>query len=273
MVLLGKLKCDVMNEAVLVGYNLYKYSPDDTLRGCANDANNLRRLIETNLRFAQVQLLLDAKSSAEIEMASVWRMVTSQTGPPSRLIWSHSSHGTNNPDSSQRDGLEELLCCYDTRADKKTGLWVSGVISAKLIGELAAQVRPIDTLDIILDCCNAPAGDQLKAVGRSYNRAKFMPRSVVGVPVRPKTVQAVRSTIPINVALWSACEPSQTSSDSNIDGSWQGAFTAAFLKAFKVEKSRADIITGARNWLKSNGFRQNPHLYCWKEMAQGRFGE
>lgn len=265
-----------MNQAVLAGYNIYGRYPDDTLRGCDNDANNLRRLIETNLRFDQVMLLLDAKSSAEIEMAAVWKMITSQTGPARRLVWGHSSHGSNNPDLSQRDGLQEILCCYDLKENKETGLWISGFISAKQVGELSAQVRPIDTLDIILDCCNAPAGDQLKTIGRSYNCARFLPRSLVGVPVKPKTVQAIRATIratiPRNVALWSACEPQQTSADSFIADQWQGAFTAAFIKAFDREKSRADILTDAKIWLKAKGFRQTPHLYCWPKMAQGRFG-
>lgn len=267
-----------MNQAVLAGYNIYGRYPGDVLRGCDNDANNLRRLIETNLRFDQVMLLLDAKSSAEIEMAAVWKMVTSQTGPASHLVWGHTSHGSNNPDLSQRDGLQEILCCYDLKENKETGLWISGFISAKWIGELSARVRPIDTLDIILDCCNAPEGDQLKAIGRSYNCARFLPRSLVGVPVKPKTVQAIRSTIPRNVALWSACEPQEASCDAYIDGSFQGAFTAAFLKAFSPNKSRANIMGKIgqpgtiRDWLYKNRFQQKPHLYCWPAMAQGRFG-
>jgi len=135
------------------------------------------------------------------------------------------------------------------------------------------QVRPVDTLDIILDCCNAPEGSQLKLMGRRYGAAKFLPRSIAGAKVDPKAGKMINTFIPSNVALWSACQPDQTSADAYIDGSWAGAFTAAFLKSYREGRSRSDIIFYARKWLKDNGYQQVCHLYAGQSMALKPFAE
>lgn len=261
-----------MTQAVLTGINLYKnycHPPnDDTLRGCVDDMNNLRLWFVHQLNGdpSDYLLLQDSRASAKTEKAAVLDMVVSQEGPGKQLIWSHSSHGSNNQDPSQRDGLEELLCSYDIR--EVNGLWdEETVITARWIGALLPKVRPIDTLDIILDCCNAPEGSQLKDMGRRYEAAKFLPRSVVGARVCPDEGRLVNTPMPPNIALWSACQPNQTSADAFIGQQWQGAFTAAFLGAQKAGRGRQDIIFYARKWLKENGYQQVCHLYAGQSMA------
>ena len=258
--------------AVLVGINNYKFYPEDQLRGCVDDANNLWMWLVNKLGFdkGNVLILKDLAETAAGEKSSVQKMITG-AGPGDRLLWSHSSHGTNNPDPTQRDGLQELLCCSDIK--EKNDVWdLDTVISAKWIGEAIAKLHPQATLDIIIDACHAPEGSQLKALGRSYNRAKFLPRSEVIVPVVPKTLPTAQYVIPANICLWSACQPDQTSADAYIDNSWQGAFTAAFLRSAKGGGSRVDIIARARQWLAVNHYQQTPHLYGHSEMVQRGFG-
>jgi hypothetical protein len=77
-----------------------------------------------------------------------------------------------------------------------------------------------------------------------------------------RTVIDLKPTVvPPNVCLWSACESDQTSADAYIDGKWQGAFSAAWRKFFKLGRSRSDIIYYARKWLRDNRYDQVPHLY------------
>jgi hypothetical protein len=125
----------------------------------------------------------------------------------------------------------------------------------------------------LIDACHAPAGGQLKELGLSYSRARFMPRpvAVLGRSVDPMAGRIKDGMIPPNVALWSACEPSQTSADAYIGETWQGAFTAAFLNSWQIEACRSDIIHYARAYLKAGGWAQVPHLYCNHDMAMRRF--
>jgi hypothetical protein len=259
-------------KAILTGINQYQHYPEDELRGCCADADNLWMLLVNNLDIPASDILImkDKLASAKAEKAALLDMAK-ESGPGDHLVWSHSSHGTNNPDNGQRDGLEELLCSYDIK--EKGGVWdLETVISAKFIGELCLKVHPQATLDIIIDACHAPEGDQLKAMGRSYNCARFLPRALVGRPVKPKSIAATNTAIPRNVALWAACQPEETSCDAYIDDSFQGAFTAAFLKSFKPGRSRQDIIYYAREWLKKNKYSQRSHLYGWPELVVRPFG-
>jgi hypothetical protein len=246
-----------MNQAVISGVNNYRYAPYDRLRGCAEDSQGYNLLAQNHLEFRPdgISLFIDSMAEAGRIRAKVWDVVTTSRGG-NHLLWTHSAHGANNPDPTQADGLQELLCCYDTR--EKDGMWdMNTVISAAFIGEVVAQVHPEDRMDIILDCCYAPEGSQLKLMARSYSKARFL-----GAP--PKgfaTGIASRTILPPNVCLWSACESHQTSVDAYIDGKFQGAFSAAFRKFFKVGRSRSDTIYYARKWLKDNQYEQVPHLY------------
>ena len=250
-----------MNQAVISGINIYRDSPQDTLRGCVNDAQNFNLLAQNYLGFEPggVALLLDSQATAERIKGHVFTAVQ-QSKPGDRILWTHISHGTNEPDVSQADGLLELLCAYDTR--EKGGRWdPETVISAKFIGEMVDLLHPEAHMDIILDCCYAPEGSQLKAMGLSYARTRFMPLKEVNMVGRSVVIDPKPTKMPPNVCLWSACESDQTSADAYIDGKWQGAFSAAWRKFFKMGRSRSDQIYYARKWLSDNRYEQVPHLY------------
>lgn len=261
-----------MKLAVLSGINLYQHYPDESLRGCGTDMRNLRLFLVNEIGFQpkDIFMLQDSQAKAAAEKKAVLEAI-SRAKDGDHIFWGHSSHGSNNPDPSQKDGLQELLCCYDLQ--EKGGLWVEDTcITAKWIGEAIAELHPGVTMDIILDCCNAPEGSQLKSIGRRYDRARFLPRSIVGTPVKPLAMKIIQAGIPANVCLWSACEPHQTSADAYIDKRWQGAFCASFLRAYKAGRSRSDIIHYTRKWLKDNRYSQRPHLYCKPEMATRKLG-
>jgi metacaspase-1 len=249
-----------MNQAVITGINLYRDSPENTLRGCVQDAQNFNLLAQNYLDFDPdgVILLLDSQATAVREKSAV-HLVIARSRPGDHILWTHSSHGTNNPEPTQADGLEELLCCHDTR--ERDGIWdADTVISAKFIGEVIKKLHPEARMDIVLDCCHAPEGNQLRAMGMSYSRARFL-HSSVNMVSRSVVIDPKPTKMPPNVCLWSACESDQTSADAYIDGKWQGAFSASWFKFFKVGRSRSDIIYYARKWLKDNQYDQIPHLY------------
>jgi hypothetical protein len=253
--------------AVFTGVNVYQHYPQDTLRGCVNDANNLWLLARNRLDIPEENLIVlkDHLATAQRERDLVVE-AAHKVGYGGRLIWSHSSHGSNFPDPDQKDGMQEVLLCYDSK--EIDGIWEpTSCHTAWWIGKLCRELSWLASIDLIFDCCHAPAGDQLKSMGLRYDRTRFMRRSALSAPVRPKLIQVIQSATPDNVALWGACEPAQTSADSYIDNSWQGAFTAAFLKAWKKGRTRSDIIYYARQWLKAEGYSQVPHLYAWKKLA------
>lgn len=260
-------------EAVLGGINLYKNYPEAELRGCVNDLNNLYTHLHQTMDWVGLGIvtLIDLQAAASNIKGTVLDMVR-RAKAGDHVVWTHSSHGSNNPDPSQRDGMQELLCCYDLK--EVNGLYTEDTcITAKWIGGMIKELHPKATMDILLDSCHDPEGDQLKGLAMTYSRVRWMPRSIVGPPVKPKLIQQVRSTIPPNVALWSACEPAQTSAEAYVDNMFQGAFTAAWLKSWQAGRTRADMITMARKWLKENRYNQVPHLYCSQELAQRPFGE
>jgi metacaspase-1 len=255
------LEGDMSSQAVISGINIYKDSPYDTLRGCIEDAQQFNLLALNYLGFEPdgVTLLLDSKATAGSILLDIAKAVMQAT-PGDHILWTHSSHGTNEPDSSQADGLMELLCCYNTQ--EQYGVWDrSTVISAKQIGEVISKLHPEAHMDIILDCCYAPEGSQLRAMGLTYARTRFMPLKEVNMVGRRTVIDPKPTKMPPNVCLWSACESSQTSADAYIDGKWQGAFSAAFRKFFKVGRSRSDVMYFSRAWLKNNNYSQTPHLY------------
>jgi metacaspase-1 len=250
-----------MNQAVISGINIYRDSPENTLRGCVEDAQTFNLLAQNYLGFEpdEITLLLNSHASAARIRTAV-SMAVSRAKAGDHILWTHSSHGTNSPDFTQADGLEELLCCYDTK--EKDGDWDRAtVISAKFIGEMIALLTSGAHMDIFIDCCYAPEGSQLKAMGLSYARTRFLPIPNINMISRKVVIDSKPSKMPPNVCLWSACESPQTSADAYIDGKWQGAFSAAFRKFFKVGRSRSDIIYYARKWLRDNTYQQVPHLY------------
>lgn len=255
--------------AVLAAYNQYKNFPRrDWLTGCSLDLGHVHDHLVKKMSWPSFGLvsLLDSQGGAAVEKGHLLAMVTAP-GPSRHQVWLHSSHGSNNPDKTQADGLQELLLCWDTV--EANGLFVEDTcISARWIGQvLLPQVRPVDTLDIILDCCCAPQGSQLKLLGRRPYSARFMPRSVTGPKVMSRPVEQAISVMPPNVALWSACRPDQTSADTS-DG---GAFTCAFLENWKPGRTRSDLIYHARKSLAHDGYAQEPHLYCG-DIRWGIFG-
>ena len=218
----------------------------------------------------EIKVIRDAQATAGHEKKLVLEMIRGAKAGD-RLVWSHSSHGSNNPDPHQLDGQEELLCSYDIT--EKNGEWdESTVITARWIGQAIVGLHPGATLDILIDACHAPAGGQLKELGLSYSRARFMPRPG-GQSVNPQAGTINSGLIPPNVALWSACQPEQTSADAFIDKTWQGAFTAAFIDSWAAGRCRSDIILYAREYLKDGGWDQVPHLYCQHGTAMRPFGE
>jgi hypothetical protein len=245
------------NQAVISGINDYKYSPYDRLRGCVEDAQQFNLLALNYLGFEPdgVTLLLDSQATAQ-RIKNMIDMAVAAALPGDRVLWTHSSHGTNEPDPYQADGLQELLCCYDTQ--EQDGKWNSKtVISAEYIGRMIGRLNPEAHMDIILDCCYAPEGGQLKLMSRNYYRARYLYKPLKGTATGPP----IKTKMPPNVCLWSACESDQTSADAYIDNRWQGAFSAAFRKFFKAGRSRSDIIYYARKWLRDNRYDQVPHLY------------
>jgi hypothetical protein len=235
--------------SVLDGINEYAYnSESNRLRGCVNDANNLLARWKPDSHI----LLTDKKATKQNIMAA-WREMRDKCVPGDVLRLSQSSHG-----------MEEGLCCYNLSV--KNNNWnPDGYISYHEIAEFTAEIPESILVEILIDACHCER--KLRGLGRVYGKAKYMQllaEDALTVPV----VKVVKPTsVRLNVVLWAACEPNQTSADAYIDKQPQGAFTAAYLKFDRPGRIRSDVIYYARKWLGENGYEQVPHLYTSHDHA------
>lgn len=261
---------DMVRMALCVGVNVYGAYPDDTLRGCVTDSQSWRKFAHNDLAIKAPIVLTDkqAREDKIKEVLLAWREEALK-GDISHIFYSHSSHGSNQPDldGDEPDKLDEVLLCYD--ALYKGDRWVKGSLSDDWFYDYAKSLPPWTIFELFSDACHSQT--MLREMGRTYGKAKVL--SFDGNFTKAPNRRILHSRLP-NTVAWSGCDAAGTSADAYIDDKWQGAFTAAFMACYRDKKGeprpRTDIIYYIREWLKGEGYRQNPHLECNQHMAFSR---
>ncbi len=266
-----------MNQAALfTGINKYKNYPEDTLRGCVADANDLRQLIQMGLQFTmdECAILTDGMATKQGLLSGLNLLVQElQTGNLGRAIWTFSGHGTQVPDldGDEPDGMDEALCCHDIA--EKDGDWDRTTI---LVDDEISQilsVLPITCLlEIIFDCCHASTG--LKEMGRRHAAARYIPNPLAENPAPAllgrRLMQQRRQQ---NVVLWAACRADQTSADAYIASGWHGAFAYYFCKLWTLDKPRSVLLQDVTQALKTEGYSQVPTIECSDRLMELPVGD
>lgn len=256
-----------MKVALCVGINKYS-DPVDTLRGCLHDSEAMWNFFRKEVGVMNPTLLQDEEAEeARIKdkLKEMRRLAIS--GGVSTILYSHSSHGSNNPDldGDEADGLDEVLCCHDIKSADGVR-WTQGFIDDDWLRNYTESLPGYVLFECFFDACHSQT--MLREMGLRYDRAKIILPPKPNFTIAPKSkLLGITANKRANTVAWSGCDADKTSADAYIDGIWRGAFTSAFLKSHKPGLTRSDTIFFTRRWLKANGYEQFPHLECNQELA------
>ncbi len=256
-----------MNRALICCINSYPGSP---LRGCLNDAENIRQeLINLGFDIMHIKVLREHQATRDGILNALEQLVSSaQKGD--HLVFHFSGHGSQVPDQlftgdGECDGMDEILCPYDFD-------WNGIYIRDDQIRSTVEGLHRGATLDIVLDCCHSGTG-----LRETDTIAKYIPYpGKLPDLIRPFSLD--RGEEMPNVCLWAGCRSDQTSADAFIDNKYQGAFTWAFCDTFSqynvgdfgfktsYAARRGNLIKIIQRKLEQAGYDQIPQLECSDEM-------
>jgi hypothetical protein len=252
-------------KALVVGINYV--GTGHALRGCINDANNITALLKAQ-NFEVEQVLETAATTAGIK-AALGRL-TAGAVPGDVLVFHYSGHGSQYPSQSEPDGFEEIICPIDLN-------WMDLVITDNDLREVFNKVPNGVNVTVILDCCHSGTGlDQTESYvptralvhldeTSSPDNSRFLtpPADIAEKLANRELVQwSASRDVNAGAMLIAGCAADQTSADAYIDGTYQGAATAALLKA--VAKNPAityrALMDSMVDYMIANRFSQRPQL-------------
>lgn len=259
-------------KALCVGINTFRNLPEAKLKGCVNDAKAMKALLTEYLGFTSrdIKVLTNSKATKAAIMEQLHSMVDGAIqGSYTHLVFSFSSHGTQVPDISgdEPDRVDEAFCPHDLAEDGD--LWrAETIITDDELRDLFIRLPEEVLLEVYLDTCHSGTG--LKALDmHNDRRARYLPPPSDAAFFRtgPRTPRGLielflRRGVTRHI-LWSGCKADQTSADTEINGTWYGAFTYYFCKKLREADntlSRAALLDKVRAALKANHYTQIPQL-------------
>lgn len=255
--------------ALIVGINYVGTGND--LRGCINDANNIKDLITTHYGFQDVKMLLEQDATTQ-NIKDGLRWLVSGCLPGDVLFFHYSGHGSQIRDTTndEPDGLDEIICPIDLD-------WREKVITDDYM-KWVFDVLPVGVnLTVLLDSCNSGTGldqtNQYQPLGSSQpsitkdGRYLTPPPEVLDLiqaeplDFKPRSLQS--REINTTGLLISGCQSNQTSADAYIGGKWQGAATYSLLTTLQQNKYDVDyqtLVEGMNQFMFDKGYTQRPEL-------------
>ncbi|KAH9476366.1 Metacaspase-1 [Psilocybe cubensis] len=216
-------RCTGRKKAVCIGINYV--GQKDELRGCANDARNMRKFIMDNYGFQSQDILLivdDGHANSSLrptrkEMFNAMRWLVKGAQMHDSLFFHYSGHGGQSPDASGReaDGMDEVIypVDYDSSGD---------IIDDELHQELVAPLPPGCRLTVtfrgtVLD---------LPYLHSAHGRLR-------GLRHVSKRCQKRGVAPGADVISFSACKDDETSADTFSGGVATGAMSHAFVQSLE----------------------------------------
>ena len=274
--------------ALLIGINDYKRIKD--LRGCVSDVTNVRDVLKTYYGFdnKEIRVLTDARATRE-NVLSRMEWLIEGLGQGDTAFFHFSGHGSQVRDrdgDELRDWKDEILCCYGMS-------WDGGYITDDEFDAWRKRIETGVLLEAILDCCHSGTGTPV--VTGKYSGPTRLIDIEVEVPdvdsrfLEPPLDIQLRSEgedLPVKRAahllseswnnrpssglapkhvIWSGCGEGQTSADSFIKGSFNGAFTYYWCKHVRESGGKIDrrsLYQKVRNSLAHHKYTQIPELTC-----------
>src|SRR5919202_463976 len=248
-------------KAVLVGINTY---PDAPLRGCINDIENMRALLQQRhaLTDEQMHIIRDGEATKDRIVQEIQWLATPDAGETNPVrLFHYSGHGTYVVDQNgdEPDGRDEAVVPDDFRQN--------GVLTDDVLHQLYNRFGRATHLLLTMDCCHSgtitrnPQRDVVyrylpntheeeeafKAAAQrtEQERTAYVMQQVRELRDHPvpddefaRRVQEIIGAydkkhfgvdrLRGNVVLIAACRADQTAADAQIGGGFNGAFTYFF---------------------------------------------
>lgn len=245
----GKKKSNKTALAIGINYN----NTTMQLRGCINDATNIKNLLETKYGYTNVLLLTDNtnKKPTKANILNEFTNLLANAVAGDVLFFSYSGHGTHTSDlnKDELDMQDELIIPLEATTVK------SCILDDDLNSIIKTNLKPGVKLFALFDCCFSGTILDLK-----YN---YLDNDNFGnVTVNPNVPETVGQ-----VFMISGCTDKQTSADVTFNNGRTfintGAMTLALLETIKNNGpfiSLKTLVENMRTFLKNNGLTQIPQL-------------
>jgi len=249
--------------ALIVGINYT--GTGNTLKGCLNDAENMRVLLASR-GFTEIKSVLEKEATTEgIKAGLNW--LIADTAPGDVIVFHYSGHGSQLPSSSEADGFEEIICPVDLN-------WLDKVITDNTLREVFDKVPNGVNTTLVLDCCHSGTMlDQNESLNGTKEVKPSKPTKgsrYLKPPAKIKKQLANRTLVnwetskDVNATalLIAGCHANQTSADAFIDGKAQGAATASLIAATSTNTliSYRNLTNEMVNYMSKNKYKQVPQL-------------
>lgn len=259
--------------ALGVGVDEYLASPENRLRGAANDARNVRQELEALGWIYPYGLLVNRDARRHVALERIGNLAADlRRGEIATLSWS--SHGVLTFDALEPDVSIEALCPYDSMQD-----WPMNLITWRDLAGICNNIADGALLVVLSDACHSSpriedAGLLLRAVmsqPQEYRRAKSLipPAGVIlptgdgrRITLAPGASRGVIPTAWTRVILWSGCASNETSADAFEDNDYTGAMTWSWRKAIRARAGKPLAAQHAASipMLKARLYAQDPQL-------------
>lgn len=269
---------------LFVGINNFANFRRYRLRGCINDATEMRALYEDVYQFPKEELtiLTDQSATKMGIMIHLLELVRrAKVGELDHIVFSFSSHGTQvrDQDGDEADGRDEAFVPYDLRMAGST--WdPNTIIVDDELNALFSQVPSNVTLEVFLDTCHSGTGLR----GAEFGEFAATPRFILPLGLTLTDLGKIANIVidaasrslvaesPDNQVLWTGCRDFETSADAYFSGvGYHGAFTYNYVKVVRESigelLSRQDILGRVRANM-ANKFAQTPQLEASPLLAE-----
>jgi hypothetical protein len=219
---------------------------DSELRGCINDAENLRDFMVSTKRVdPEHTRMLEEPTGAQIISAFNDLAAETHARQLQHVFISYSGHGVSvrDDDNDERDRCDECICPADYASN--------GLIRDDEMADLLKAFNPQTKITMLMDCCHSGSCMDLPFRYLSSERV---------------VVESTEKASHPHVIMVSGCMDQQTSADS-YDSSRRemtGAMTSAFLDVLTVKpeanKDAFSMIVAMRALLRRRRMQQVPQL-------------
>ncbi|KIM37708.1 hypothetical protein M413DRAFT_448236 [Hebeloma cylindrosporum] len=219
-------KCNGRKKAVCIGINYV--GQKDALKGCGNDALNIRNFIIRCYGFKpeDILLLIDDGHSNGVrptrkEMFNAMAWLVKDARPHDSLFFHYSGHGGQTPSETAReaDGMDEVIFPVDF---KEAG----DIIDDELHEALVSPLPPGCRLTAIFDACHSGTVLDLPYLHSAHGRLRGLHH--ISLRARKRGVASAADVI-----CFSACKDDETSADTFIGGVNVGAMSDAFVRSLE----------------------------------------
>ncbi|KAG1840720.1 peptidase C14, caspase domain-containing protein [Suillus subalutaceus] len=288
-------QCSGKKKALCIGINYI--GQKEELRGCINDANNMKRFLGTQFGYKEEDMVIltdDARDPRQVptqqNILRAMEWLVRDARPNDSLFFHYSGHGgqTEDLDGDEEDGYDEVIYPVDF---KVKGHIVDDLMHDIMVKRLPAGCR----LTAIFDSCHsgsalgmdgfystegkikepnlaAEAGQSFMSAATSYARGDMggVFSSVTGFIKtashgrKAEVISKTTKTSPADCISWSGCKDSQTSADTEEAGKATGAMSyvpphLTFSLGENPQQSYQQLLNSIRDNLRAK-YSQKPQL-------------